>query len=313
MGELQWISIGKLAKASGFAVERIRMWELRYGAPASHRLASGHRRYNVEEVERLHLVREALARGKRPRHVVALKREALLQLLGASDPTGLAARYRAPQEIPGRLPWTAKAWIEAVGKMDDALLDRQLYEHWLELGSLNFLVERAQPFAAALALSRQSGDLGVAEERFGSEKLGDFLSSIWRRLNENNADQPVLLSTFPEDQRSLDLQMTALVAALAGLHVIYLGPAAPLDDLISAAQRQKAKAVLLTVSAGSDPQVSVRHLAYLRVGLPPEVLLGVGGAGAPSANPDFRRFQDLPDLFQWARTRGPGRPAPGLR
>jgi methanogenic corrinoid protein MtbC1 len=191
--------------------------------------------------------------------------------------------------------------------MDDAFLDRQFYEHWLELGSLSFLVERAQPFAEALSLGRQRGEIGLAEEHFGTEKLGDFLSSIWRRLNENNSEHPVLLSTLPEDQQSLGLQMMALVAALAGLRVIYLGTATPLDELISAAARQRVLGVLLGVSAGLDVRKATGQLAYLKVGLPPEVFLGAGGAGAPPANPDFRRFQDLTELFQWARSWGSGR------
>ena len=50
------ISIGKLAKATGFKVERIRIWELRYGkSEYQFVLPSGHRRYVVTEIQRLQL------------------------------------------------------------------------------------------------------------------------------------------------------------------------------------------------------------------------------------------------------------------
>ena len=311
MSELQWISIGKLAKATGFAVERIRMWEQRYGAPLGRRLASGHRRYNVEEVERLHLVREALARGKRPRQVVALKREALMQLLGTLNLAGTA--QRAPKGLSSQLPWGPTAWLAAVSHLDDSFLDRQFYEQWLQLGSLNFLVERAQPFAEALARGRSSGQLGVAEERFGSEKLGDFLASLWRRLNENNTQHSVLLSTLPGDPQTLNLQMMALVLALAGLHVTYLGAGTPLDELIGTAKRRQVKALLLGYSPPLDFQVLTAALAKLREGLPPDVQLGVGSDAAPPSTRDFQRFQNLAELFEWARQQVRPQAAPGTR
>ncbi len=77
------ISIGKLAKQSGFAVERIRMWELRYGRPIAIRLPSGHRRYSVVEVDRLNLIRAALNVGKRPRHIMPLAMDELQELMAA--------------------------------------------------------------------------------------------------------------------------------------------------------------------------------------------------------------------------------------
>jgi methylmalonyl-CoA mutase cobalamin-binding subunit len=197
--------------------------------------------------------------------------------------------------------------------MDDAFLDRQFYEQWLGLGSLNFLVERVQPFARALSGCRQRGEIGAAEERFGNEKLGDFLSTVWRRLNENNTESPVLLSTLPDDPQSIGSQVAAVVMALAGLRVIYLGPAAALDDLISAAQRQKVQGVLLSVALDRDPVLTAKHLAYLRVGLPPEAFLAVSGVLAAPAGPEIQCFSELPGLFQWARKWAPGHSARGFR
>jgi methanogenic corrinoid protein MtbC1 len=304
---LKLISIGKLAKASGFSVERLRMWELRYGKPAGQRLPSGHRRYGADEVERLHLVREALARGGRPRHVVGLDREGLLQVLEepALKRPALAAAAGTP------LPWSPRAWVRAAHAMDEATLDRLLYESWMDLGSLRFLRERAQPFIQALGEGWAQGELCVAEEHFGSEKLGDFLAGIWRRLNEHNSHGPVLLTTLPEDSHRLGLQMAALVCAMAGLRVIYLGPQTPLDELPSAVTRSHAKALLFSVAAGT-PEAAVRlQLNSLARRLPDGVLLGAGGAGVPAAPPDagaaWQRFGDLEAFFHWARAWKSGR------
>jgi len=300
MSDPQWISIGKLAKATGLSVERLRMWELRYGAPESRRLPSGHRRYSVEEVERIHMVREALARGRRPRHIVALKRDALMHLMGDSF-KGSDARPVGFKGSKSLVPWTPKTWLAAAGRMDEAYLDRQFYEHWLELGSLRFVTERAQPFVQGLGVAWQRGELCVAEEHFGSEKLGDFMTGIWRRLNQDNTLNPVLLSTLPGDAHRLGLQMAALVSALAGLRVIYLGPSTPLDEIAEAAKRQKVRAVMLSLSQGQDPRVALDALQNLHSSLATDVVLAVGGASAPPSIRDVQRFHDLNDYYHWAR------------
>ena len=262
------ISIGKLAKATGFAVERLRMWELRYGAPKSLRLDSGHRRYLAEEVERLHLVRDALGRGLRPRHVVALDRDGLLKILGTSTQGKQPLWQNGQREDRSLVPWTPKLWVAAAARMDDAYLDRQFYEHWLELGSLRFLTERVQPFITALGFGWERGELCVAEEHFGSEKMGDFLSGIWRRLNEHNQGRPVLLTTLPGDSHRLGLQMAALVAAMAGLRVIYLGPSTPVGEVALAAERQRARGVLLSLTLGAPVGETQALLKEMRKLLP---------------------------------------------
>lgn len=288
------ISIGKLAKATGFSVERLRMWELRYGQPQGQRLPSGHRRYGAEEVERLHLVRRALEQGMRPRQVVALPREALQQRLEKVPPSARTGRG---------LPWSPKAWVQAASRMDEAYLNRHFYEQWLDLGTLRFLKERAYPFVWALGEEWQKGSLCAAEEHFGSEKLGDFLAGVWRRLNEQNRFGPVLFSTLPGDQHRLGLQMAALAAALAGLKVAYLGPSTPLQELALKARDLDAKGVLISVALGRSEGDTEEQLRALRRSLPAAVMLGVGGAGAPAAPADgaWQRFGDLDAFHDWAR------------
>jgi len=55
------LTIGQLAERTGAAAGTLRMWESRYGFPRARRLASGHRRYSEEDVER---VRDVAATGE---------------------------------------------------------------------------------------------------------------------------------------------------------------------------------------------------------------------------------------------------------
>lgn len=50
------LSIGDLAQRTGLSPATLRMWEQRHGFPLPHRLESGHRRYNEDDVEAIHAV-----------------------------------------------------------------------------------------------------------------------------------------------------------------------------------------------------------------------------------------------------------------
>ena len=80
-------------------------------------------------------------------------------------------------------------------------------------------------------------------------------------------------STLAGDAHRLGLQMAALVSALAGLRVIYLGPSTPLDEIAEAAKRQKVRAVMLSLSQGQDPRVALDALQNLRSSLATDVVL----------------------------------------
>ncbi|MGD9996877.1 MAG: DICT sensory domain-containing protein [Ilumatobacteraceae bacterium] len=55
------LTIGDVAARAGMRVATLREWERRHGFPSPQRLASGHRRYSVEQAEQ---VREVLARQR---------------------------------------------------------------------------------------------------------------------------------------------------------------------------------------------------------------------------------------------------------
>ena len=57
------MQIGELAKHGGVSVQTIRFYERRKLLPAPSRTDSGYRQYGVEEVKRLHFIRQAKALG----------------------------------------------------------------------------------------------------------------------------------------------------------------------------------------------------------------------------------------------------------
>jgi hypothetical protein len=78
--------------------------------------------------------------------------------------------------------------------------------------------------------------------------------------------------------------MAALAAMGAGGNPLYLGPDVPAGDLLHAVVRSGAAALALSlVNPPSD--ATARALSTLRGGLPAQVELWIGGAGAQSLTP----------------------------
>ena len=75
------ISIGTLSKETDIPVSTIRTWESRYGVPAaSGRTKGNHRLYDVEVVEHLKLINQALQVNTRASEVVPLSIEELRKI-----------------------------------------------------------------------------------------------------------------------------------------------------------------------------------------------------------------------------------------
>ena len=78
------LGIGELAQLVGVSTHALRVWERRYGAPKPLRRPSGHRRYSMDEVERLRLVAEAMRFGFRAGVVVPATKEELEELIATA-------------------------------------------------------------------------------------------------------------------------------------------------------------------------------------------------------------------------------------
>jgi methylmalonyl-CoA mutase cobalamin-binding subunit len=94
--------------------------------------------------------------------------------------------------------------------------------------------------------------------------------------------------------------MTAVVLAVAGLSVVYLGADAPTADIAVAARERNAAAVVISLSVASNRFMSRRDISELRENLDRDVDLLVGGLGAPDGLPGVMHLPDLPDLADWA-------------
>lgn len=258
------MSIGDLARATGIAVETIRMWERRYGSPAATRLPSGHRRYSQEQARRLRRVAEAVAHGARPSEVVGATDEHL---------DGLLAAARTPD------PSIEREWLAAIRAFDHAAIRARVRDAAASRTPVVLAEEVLSPVLVAVGRAWADGRIDIRHEHFVSEVVGEELRAIRARETPRRDGPRVLFATLPGERHSLGLEMAAAVAAHAGAHCTLLGSDTPPAEIAAAARELDADAVAISVSLANGGVDADRVLADLRRTLPAWVRLFVGGAG----------------------------------
>ena len=291
------LSIGAVSQATGIPSETLRTWERRYGFPSPDRTFGGHRAYKLETIERLRLINLALEQGHRPGQVVGEPVETLEKMLEVTDPT-LVEEFEPKRPMRIENPSEqVNIWLEAAQNYDADLLERTLTRAWYMMGPMTFLDIYIARFLTEIGEHWERGDLTVAQEHFASERLRDFLSSHWRPISDRSQGPRVLCATLPGEQHALGLHMAALVMALSGCRIIFLGANTPIEDILSTSKEiDGIKMVLLSLSKASNKLLNEQMVEQLRQKLDPSLSLVIGGDGAPFGVEGVTTLEDLRGL-----------------
>ena len=289
------LSIGAVSNATDIPAATLRTWERRYGFPAPERTEAGHRRYCCEVLERLRLIRRAVDGDFRPSDVVPLPVDQLRELL---EPSGPSSREMdvGGQETPAWL----EQWRQMVIDLDGSELDSAMETAWNQMGGLRFLERRLVPMLEQIGREWSAGVLGIAHEHYVSERVEDFLAARWRPFSNRNRGPVAMCATLPGEDHLIGLHIAAVLLALHGWQVVFLGARTPTEELARAATDEQVDAVAVSFSECYVPENADRSLAALRAALPDDIALLTGGGGAPDL-PEVTTFSDLPSFAEWAR------------
>lgn len=287
------LSIGALSRATNIPVETLRTWEARYGFPVPERKPSGHRVYPVSSVPRLRRIAEALARGHRAGEVVPASEQDLANLLRLSPAT-------TPDVGEAPRPGEVRDLLGLVEAFDADGLTRRLLADWSRFGPLEFLRQRVAPAIRAVGDAWAAGRLEVRHEHFLSERLADVLRAVRLPFEERARGPLVVCATLPGEAHGLGLQMAALILAVNGCRILYLGTEVPVPQIASLAKDLSARAIAVSVSESTrgGARTQIRRLREL---LAKRMALLVGGEGAPRSGAGLDVFRDLSSLDAWAQ------------
>jgi DNA-binding transcriptional MerR regulator len=293
--------IGTVATLAGLSTHAIRVWERRYGAAAPDRTAGGARLYSDEDVQRFKLIKQLLEQGYSSRAIASLD---LAQLSALAVPqAGATAEVRAPDH-QDRAKLAISALLDAVASMDMEAAERVLARTSNDFSPPELVLGVLAPALEEIGQRWANGSLCTASEHAASALFRTRLGALL--VAQPVGKGPAVICTTPSgEQHELGALLVAVLIAMRGRRVLFLGADLPADQIAEAVRLSKATSVALSL-VSLPREEAERELARIRKLLPSRVELVVGGRGGASLErlpAGIRVLATLADLEAWLDSR----------
>lgn len=266
-----------IERATGLSREVLRKWELRYGFPVPQRGPRGQRMYSAADLERLQWIQRLMRKGVRPGKLLVLSLQQLHELLVAdanrNDTEGTKQRA-VNLVLQSLLP---EAPLSAQHSTLQNLIDQN--------GLDNFAQILLPALNGAIGDAWASGRLPVHGEHRYTEVLRNVMQEAIAKIPLDPRLPRIVLSTPPSELHGLGLMSLQAVFALEGVQCISLGTQMPATEIVLAARAYAAEVVALSVSVCTATQDVHTFVQQIRMELPSQCVVWVGGRGAQALEP----------------------------
>lgn len=263
-----WMRIGELSERVGVGVDRLRVWERRYGLITPRRTRGGQRLYSTIDETRVRLMLRYLARGLSPRQ--AAEEVSALRLSvrpGAGTAVDEEEVAVAHEEMRASLD-----------RYDETGAQRVLERLFLAYAPITVLRDVVLPYLAEVGDRWAKGHLSVAQEHFASNFLQARLLALARGWDRALGPR-ALLACAPGEQHTFGLVSFGIALHRHGWRITYLGADTPMEMTEQAAGHISPE--LLVVSAAMPERLEGRRDALARLGS--AYPCAIAGAGARAA------------------------------
>jgi MerR family transcriptional regulator, light-induced transcriptional regulator len=240
--------IGAVAVLTGLTVDTLRAWERRHRIVTPARDERG-RVYGDADVRRLQLVAAAVARGHAVGRLARLDEAALTALLQTANPIPGAAlpadaasaprRARRAGGVAEPLPSLSAPLgrvLAALRRFDASEVEREIGRVAASLPPRDLVHAWVLPLMRHTGTEWHDGRLSTAQEHLLSAALRSLFGGIIRAMPSAPRRPNLLMTTLPRDRHEFGILGAAMLAALAGVRVTYLGVELPPDEIVDAAR-----------------------------------------------------------------------------
>jgi len=242
--------IRTVAALTGVNPVTLRAWERRYGLVKPLRTASGRRMYTQADIDTLQRALALVQRGV----AIGRARDAL---------DGGASARAAPSR--SSTPWSQHRarMLAAIDRFDEQALD-QVYDEMLALHPIERVTRDALlPLLMELGQRWRDRVGGIAEEHFLSVYLRNKLGARFHHRSRTAGGPTMIVSCLPGEHHEVGAFVFALAAHEHGYRVVLLGADMPLPELVPAAHRTRAQALVLSGTYLAAPDVALAPMAQL--------------------------------------------------
>ena len=265
--------VGMVAKMTGLSTHTLRMWEKRHAAVLPTRTEAGGRLYSDDDVQRLRLLHQLVRSGHSIGGIAKLSDEDLRHMAATVGvPMGASAAQHLP-DVRARV-------MQAIERLQVEEAEQVLMRAALSTEPVEFLHEVVAPTLVEVGDRWERGELRIAHEHACSTVMRGLLFSLMRLYPASQANRRAVVATPASEDHELGAQMVAMLAAMYGWSVLYLGPSLPADEIAFAVTDTDAELLMMSIT-NLEPDEAAAEVAAIEQQLPKRVRLLVGGRGAP--------------------------------
>lgn len=253
------LALDELLKFTGLNRNLLHAWERRYGLEPKRRSATGRRFYSLEQAERLRHLKRAVDAGHRISTISGLS---------LTELEALETREQPEQAL--------KDFIDTARQLDAGRIAGLLRIRLRSQGLSDFVLKTVVPLLQHVGQLWSEGRLGVAGEHVMSVALKQVLLSSLLDQEVPEGSQKAVVTTLEGELHEFGALAAALLARLAGIDAVYLGPTLPVREVATAASRLQARYVLVSTLVIPE-ETLIPALDQLRQQLPDGITLIAGG------------------------------------
>ena len=260
-------TVAAVARRLGIAPATLRTWDRRYGLGPTEHNAGSHRRYSLQDVIRLTLMRRLVVSGMAPADAAV---------------TALAHTGPLPDEVQTAAPASAvdSEIVTALHRAAEGL-QRDIFEATIrtqidEHGVAHTWQSIIRPLLYEIGSAWESSGTGIEIEHMASEVIRRVLGDSVSQLKQPKNDRAVLLACVGQETHSLAIHALAAALAEVKIETAFLGPQTPQVALNEVARRTAPPAIFLwaQLKKHADPSF-IQELPKTR----PAPRIIVGGPG----------------------------------
>ncbi len=298
--------IRAVVKLTGVNPSTIDSWERRHGALTPKHGVHG-RMYSEQEVQRIRLLRDAIAKGHHIRHLAKTEDEQL-RLLAQFPNAAVIKSGESFQAAAAELTILGPL-LEMVEDFDYTGAERELNRLAAATADPSDIVhEIALPLMRITGDRWHEGDFTIAQEHMVTALLTGLLASMLRLYGNTKPAAKVLMATPEHEHHGFGILAAAMLAAAKGLGAIHLGTNLPASEVVFAARSTEADAVLLGV-CGANTERAIQAMQEIRKGAKKRTQLWIGGSADETlvaaaeklgwvVMKNFHEFEDRLDVLE---------------
>ncbi|MFZ1865028.1 MAG: MerR family transcriptional regulator [Polyangiales bacterium] len=264
--------VGMVSKLTGLSTHTLRMWEKRYAAVVPERTEAGGRLYTDSDVDRLRLLHKLVQSGHSIGGIAKLADTELRQM---------AASFPAASSEPAlqHLPAIRERVMHAIEELRIEDAEQILSRAALSTEPSEFLQDVVGPILVEVGDRWENGTLRIAHEHASSSVMRGLLFALMRLYPAQDAKRRVVVATPAREDHELGALMVAMLAAMHGWSVLYLGPDLPPEEIAYAVTSTEAELLMLSVT-NLKPAECEKQVAAIERAISERVMIFVGGRAA---------------------------------